>query len=233
MASAQRKARKIAFCLDEWNILYNFALFFVNMRQYQVLGKFTEYKIPLMSMPEGEHRYDFHLDRQFFANMENADICDADLDVALTVVHKGDLYNFSFKIDGTITLICDRCLDSLIWPVDTYYNIGVKYGDSYNDESDDLLIIPSSDSYLNVAYMIHDTVALTIPIKHVHPAGKCNSQMSAVLKKHRAPAADDEDFGSEEAFGDEADNSPEIGETPTDPRWDALRNFAPESSEDN
>lgn len=221
------------FCLDEWNILYNFALFFVNMRQDQILGKFTEYKIPLMSMPEGEHRYEFHLERQFFVNMESTDIYDADLRVALTVTHKGDIYNFSFKINGTITLICDRCLDSLIWPVDTYYNIGVRYGDSYNDESDDLLIIPSSDTYLNVAYMIHDTVALTIPIKHVHPAGKCNRQMSAVLKKHRAFSSGDDDYGLEEPFIGESDDGQDVGESTTDPRWDALKNFAPDSSEDN
>lgn len=207
--------------------------FFVNMRQDQVLGKFTEYRIPLMSMPEGEHRYEFHLDRQFFVNMESVDIYDADLQVVLTVTHKGELYNFSFKIDGAITLICDRCLDSLEWPVDTYYNIGVKYGDSYNDESDDLLIIPSSDAYLNVAYMIHDTVALTIPIKHVHPAGKCNRQMSAVLKKHRAFSPGDDDSRSEDPFTDAEYDGRDAGEMPTDPRWDALRNFAPESPEDN
>jgi hypothetical protein len=36
--------------------------------------------------------------------------------------------------------------------------------------------------------MIYDTVMLTIPIKHVHPLGKCNRAMSNLLKKHRAPS---------------------------------------------
>ena len=66
------------------------------------------------------------------------------------------------------------------------YHISVRYGDEYNDESDDLLVIPEADNYLNTAYMIYDTVVLSIPIKHVHPMGKCNRQMSAMLKKHRA-----------------------------------------------
>lgn len=188
-------------------------------------------------MPEGEHRFEFHLDKRFFENMENADIHDADLDVALTVTHKSDIYQFDFQITGTITLICDRCLDDLIMPVDTTYSIAVKYGDDYNDDSDDLLVIPHSDNFLNVAYMIHDTVALTIPIKHVHPLGKCNRQMSAMLKKHRATTPGDEDSELAESLIDEIDSIDAAAENQaqqqaTDPRWDALKGFAGNDGEE-
>lgn len=179
-------------------------------------------------MPQGIQTFEFHLDKKFFENMENPDIHDADLDVTLTVDHKADLYNMLFTITGTITLICDRCLDDLIQPVDTTYEIAVKYGDDYNDENDDLLIIPHSDNTLNVAYIIHDTVALTIPIKHVHPLGKCNRQMSAMLKKHRAHVPGDEDAELEDRLIDEIDSidtetSADDNAPATDPRWDALK----------
>lgn len=182
-------------------------------------------------MPEGEHRFEFHLDKRFFENMENADIHDADLDVVLIVAHKADIYQFDFHISGTITLICDRCLDDLIMPVDTTYSIAVKYGDDYNDDSDDLLIIPASDTNLNVAYMIHDTVALTIPIKHVHPLGKCNRQMSNMLKKHRATRPGDEDAELEESLIDEidaidAEAQNQAQQQSIDPRWNALKDLA-------
>lgn len=173
-----------------------------------------------MSMPQGEQTFEFSLGKQFFVNMEDPEIHDADLIVELKVTHKADLYQFNFTIKGSITLVCDRCLDSLIMPIDTTYRIAVKYGDDYNDDNDDLLIIPLSDAYLNVAYMIHDTVALTIPIKHVHPMGKCNRRMSAILKNHRAHHLDDEDIELEES-----------DRQPTDPRWDALKGFSDKSDD--
>lgn len=187
------------------------------------MGKFTEYKLPLKSLPEGVHSFEYHLGKGFFENMESQDIHDADLHVGLTVTYKRDIYTLDFKVTGTITLICDRCLDDLVMPVDTEYHINVKYGEDYNDESDDLLVIPFGDNYLNVAYMLYDTVALTIPIKHVHPLGKCNRQMSQMLKKHRAvPAGDDEEL--EEQLIDEMDTMDTSGDgAPTDPRWDALK----------
>ncbi len=160
--------------------------------------------------------------------MESPDIHDADLQVHLTVTHKRGLYSLAFHITGTITLICDRCLDDLVLPVETDYDINVKYGEDYNDESDDLLVIPESDNYLNVAYMLYDTVALTIPMKHVHPLGKCNRQMSQMLKKHRArPVGEDADL--EEQLIDEMDSmddDSQEAEPPTDPRWDALKGLA-------
>ena len=198
------------------------------------MGKFSTFKLPLKSLGVGTHEFEYHLDKQFFANMESSDVHDADLQVKLAVKYNGDFYDLDFKIDGEVVLKCDRCLDDLIMPVDTTYSIAVKYGEDYNDDSDDLLIIPQSDADINVAYMIHDTVALTIPIKHVHPLGKCNRQMSAMLKKHRAHRPDDEDAELEDSLIDEMETM-DSGDQPqaTDPRWDALKNIAPADPSDN
>ncbi len=194
------------------------------------MGKFTEYRLPLKNLSEGTHEFEYHLEKQFFTNMESADIHDADLIVGLTVTHKHDLYELAFRVTGTVTLICDRCLDDLVMPIEATYNVTVKYGEDYNDDNDDLLIIPESDNYLNVAYMIFDTASLAIPIKHVHPLGKCNRAMSAILRKHRA-RRDDEDAELEETLIDEMESMDTVSDsdsdpgsdTATDPRWDELK----------
>lgn len=198
------------------------------------MGKFTAYKLPLKSLGVGTHEFEYHLDKEFFTNMESADIHGADLDVTLTVQYNGDFYNLDFAIEGEVTLTCDRCLDALHYPIEAGYHIVVKYGDSYNDDNDEVLEIPESDSSLNVAYMIYDTVALEIPIKHVHPLGKCNRQMSAMLKKHRA-TAEGEDTELEDSLIDEMDNidaEAESRQLATDPRWDALRKLSTPGDEE-
>ena len=190
------------------------------------MGKFSAYKLPLKSLGTGTHEFEYHLDKQFFANMEGSDVHDADLAVHLTVKYNGDFYDLDFHVSGEVVLICDRCLDDLHYPIDTTYHIIVKYGEDYNDDSDEILEIPESDNTLNVAYMLYDTVELAIPIKHVHPLGKCNRQMSALLKKHRATAGD-EDAELENELIDEIDTLPDSSDdAPTDPRWDALRKLS-------
>lgn len=174
-------------------------------------------------MARGTQQFEYTLDTEFFKNMESEDILKGNVTIHLTVNCKSDYYELDFTMKGIIFIPCDRCLDEMEHKVDTTYHLCVKYGDCYNDENDELLIIPETDAYLNVAYMVYDTVALTIPLKHVHPAGKCNKGMAKHLKMHAATQVGDElediDFDDDAAdFSDDRDNN-----TPVDPRWDALR----------
>lgn len=172
------------------------------------MGKFAPYKIQLASLPEGKHEQDFECGMEFFKNMENTEIITADVKVHLDLVKKNDVYDFTFTCKGQLQIPCDRCLDPIDHEVDTVYHIIVKYGEDYNDESDELLVIPYSDSYLNVAYMLYDTIVLTIPIRHVHPMGKCNRTMLAALHKHRSTETGDEEV---DAALDEVDSEYENG----------------------
>lgn len=195
------------------------------------MGKFTDFKLRLNSLPEGKHDFSYHLGKEFFVNMENDEIHDADVEVKLVVTRHGDSFDLSFHFAGTLTLICTRCLDDLIFPVDTDYHVTVEFGDDYRDENDELLIIPASDPDLNVAFMIYETIVLTIPIKHVHPLGKCNRQMSALLRKHRGRRPDDEDAELEDELMDGIDDDTP-GDGPVDSRWDALRGLGSQGQAD-
>lgn len=184
-------------------------------------------------MSLGLHEFEYKLGKQFFVNMESQDVHDADLTVHVVVNHKDDLYYLTLNVTGEVILICDRCLDTMPYPIEASYNITVKYGPDYNDDSDELLEIPESDNTLNVAYMIYDTVELQIPIKHVHPLGKCNRAMSAILRKHRAHRPDDEDAELEDQLIDEMEadtSSSDVDDSgSTDPRWDKLKDFTTEN----
>ena len=174
-------------------------------------------------MTRGTHRFEYTLDTEFFRNMESEDISKGDVKVDLTVECKADYYELDFTMKGLVYIPCDRCLDEMEHEVDTAYHLCVKYGESYNDENDELLIIPESEYYMNIAYIVYDTVALTIPLKHVHPAGKCNKGMTQYLKKHIASQLDDDSddgyYDEEEGGSDsEIDNNNQI-----DPRWEALK----------
>ncbi len=168
-------------------------------------------------MPRGVNRFEYKLDKTFFSNMENEEIRDAELNVSLEVNNRGDFYELAFEISGELVLPCDRCLDDMRQGIDVSYGINVKYGEDYCDEADDLLIIPQSDNYLNVAYMIYDTVALAIPAKHVHQPGQCNRAMSAMLREHQP------DVEPEEMSGEEID---EFGQPiEANPCWDKLKDI--------
>lgn len=167
------------------------------------MGKLTGFNVALAGLSQGKHSMEFHLGKQFFADMESSDIQDADLDARLEIDFSHGVYALSFDIAGTVTLTCDRCLGPLQWPVDTVYSLTVKYGDERDDSADGVLVLPQSEPSLDIAPILYETVELEIPLKHVHDEGACDSAMTDMLERHSAALPD--------------------GDGPVDPRWNELK----------
>ncbi len=169
------------------------------------MGTFSQNKVELAGKADGKYTQEFVCDTDFFRNMENQEVDNAHISVHLDMVKKNEAFDLTFTFHGAMEIPCDRCLDPMDHEVDTTYHLTVQYGDEYNDASEDLLIIPYSDSYLNVAYMLYDTIMLTVPLRHVHAPGQCNRAMAAVLNKHNPGGADgmDEDLEETESLDSE------------------------------
>ena len=194
------------------------------------MGKFSAYKVDLAGKADGHYEQDFVIDKTFFENMENNDILWSDVHVHMDMDKRNDAYHCVFHCKGKLQIPCDRCLEPMKHEVDSDYELTVKFGDEYNDETDGLLIVPDSDNDLNVASIVYDTVALTIPISHVHEEGECDEATWEALQAHTAHSIAD---GDEALYGRYADddgadiegdaaNNDEINESNIDPRWAEL-----------
>jgi len=186
------------------------------------VAKFSLYNISLKNLSAGLHTYEYELDRKFFDAIDGDEVKKGNVKVALTVRRTSSTFEFNFDIKGVVQIPCTRCLDDMDQEVDTRNRLIVKFGKEYSEESDEIVIIPEDEGEINIAWFLYEFIALTIPIKHVHPAGECNRIVSSKLRKHRAVSADESDEDEvdtdvEEDFTDEED-------TPiNDPRWDTLK----------
>jgi uncharacterized metal-binding protein YceD (DUF177 family) len=173
-------------------------------------------------MRQNTQTHEYLLDNQFFANIDNEDVQKGKVKVTLTITKNAAGFLLNFTLNGTVVVLCDRCLDDMDYPINTTARLIVKFGKDYSEESDEVVIIPEAEGVINLAWFLYEFVALSISIKHVHAPGKCNKQMSAKLKKHAAKSSDEED-GS---FEMEDENIIVTGEDEaTDPRWDALKDL--------
>ena len=100
----------------------------------------------------------------------------------------------------------------------------VKFGDEYNDENEELLIIPHTDYKLNVAQFIYETIVLSVPLKKIHPGVADGTLKSEVLEKLK-------EF---EIKGEVEKQTPgeNINET-IDPRWNKLKDILIDKNKSN
>ena len=159
--------------------------------------------------------YEYRLDNQFFLDLDASEVQKGQVNVILKVRKTSGVYQLDFHTKGKVVVICDRCLDEMEQLIETEDQLKVKLGSEYW-EVDDIVVVPEEDGYINVAWFIYEFIALSIPMKHVHAPGNCNTDMESKLSKHLRVSADEED---------EFENSDESEETshPIDPRWNELK----------
>lgn len=196
------------------------------------MGKFSLYNISLRNLADGVHKFEYVLDDQYFKAIGDADsdIRRGKVAVDVTVKCVSSTFEFSFILNGEVYVPCDRCLDDILIETNSTNRLVVKFGREYSEESDEIVIIPEEEGEINIAWFLYEFVLLSLPMKHVHPPGKCNKMMTSKLNKHKAVAADaDSDSDDTPDMDDDFDDvEEESTDVAIDPRWDGLKGLVEE-----
>ena len=185
------------------------------------MAKFSLYNISLKNLSFGVHTYEYELDRKFFEAIDGDEVRKGNVSVTVTVKRTSSTFECNFDLNGVVQVPCTRCLDDMDQEVEAKNRLIVKFGQEYSEESDEIVIIPEDEGEINIAWFLYEFIALSIPIKHVHPAGECNRAVSSKFRKHRAVTADE--VGEDEVVADEEDFPDDEEEQTNDPRWDRLK----------
>jgi uncharacterized metal-binding protein YceD (DUF177 family) len=165
-----------------------------------------EMNIDLKSLTEGDHEFAFSIDDSFFQNLSDAEIQHGKVNATAAVHKTSDSdYTLTLTIDGEVTVMCDLCLDDMQQPVSSQSTYIVTMGQEPSD-NDDVITIDENKGILELEWLIYETIALAVPIKHVHAPGKCNAAMTEKLKELSATRSGD---------GEDEDD--------IDPRWAELK----------
>jgi uncharacterized metal-binding protein YceD (DUF177 family) len=173
--------------------------------------------------------YEYLLDNQFFMKIEGDDLQKGKVNVSLTVERKPSFFQLRFHLGGVAIVSCDRCLDEMEISVESDNSLIVKLGKEYAEESDEILIISEDEGVLNLAWFLYEFVSLAVPMRHIHPPGKCNKSMSATLKKHSTKNQDDDasdHYVDDDSAAMSDDSEPET--EVVDPRWEKLKDLKEE-----
>ncbi|NDV69869.1 DUF177 domain-containing protein [Dysgonomonas sp. 25] len=186
------------------------------------MGKYSKYNIPLRSLEDGKHEFTYQLTDEYFKLLgEDTDIKKGSLDVVVSLKKTATTFELNFVIAGKVKVPCDRCLDEMIMDVDTKSRLIVKFGNEYSEESDEIVIIPEEDGQINISWFLYEFIALSLPMKKVHPQGECNKTMTSKLKRHKTSSSDEDGDDND----DEMDLDDDSGEASSDSRWDALKDL--------
>jgi uncharacterized metal-binding protein YceD (DUF177 family) len=173
------------------------------------MKKMKEFIIQFVGLKLGEHEFDYKIDNKFFNHFEYDEFNDANLDVKVVLNKKTTLLELHFITSGTVNINCDLTNEPFDQVLESDYNLVVKFGDEFNDENEEILIIPHGEYEINISQYIYELIVLSLPFKRVHPGVKDGTLNSEILKKLEELSPKD--------IEDKTENE-EI-----DPRWNTLK----------
>ena len=165
------------------------------------------FELVFAGLKEGKHNFKRNITLTFFEAFDFMDFIDAKLLVNIELIKKSTLLELCFKIKGVITLACDLTNELFEMSVDPKHDLVVTFGNTFNDDNEDLIVLPHGSHKLDVSQTLFETIVLAVPQKRVHPGienGNLKSDLLDHLKRLHPSQGNKK--------------SKEI-----DPRWEALK----------
>lgn len=168
-----------------------------------------DYQIAFVGLKNGEHTFHYHIDGNFFKHFEASPIENCDVNVKLLFEKKETFFLLRFFIDGTVNVLCDRCLEPFDKEVFGDFECLVKYSDELSKEendNDEIIYIAKEESHIDISQLIYEYIILCLPIQIIHPKNEkgedgCNEAVLRILNQQKE----------------------QHNEADPDPRWAALK----------
>jgi uncharacterized metal-binding protein YceD (DUF177 family) len=170
-----------------------------------------QFNIPFIGLNDESHLFEYQIDNTFFDAYNFDEYFDANIHIELTFNKKSTVLVLAFVAKGTVNVTCDVSGETFDQEINADLSLIVKFEDEFNDENEEILILPYSAFQINVAQYIYEMVVLNVPSRRVHPKVLDGTLESEALEK--------------------LDKLRVIKEKTTedvDPRWDKLKSLITE-----
>ena len=170
----------------------------------------NEYLIPFIGLKNGKHQFDYQINKKFFDAYDYHEFEDCDIKVDIILEKRSTMLELSLKHKGTVYVPCDLTNEMFDLQIKGKIKVVVQFGDEFNNDNEELLILPHGEHQIDVSQFIYEMIVLSIPLKRIHPGVKDGSLKTEALEKLNELIVTEHKKESKE-------------EDNIDPRWDKLK----------
>lgn len=177
-----------------------------------------DFHIVFASLKPGLHTFEYDIDDTFLDILfDYKELPGLKAHVVLEMLKQNTLLELSFRMEGSVPLTCDLSNEPFEQKLKNSFSQVVKFGEAYNDDDDELLILPHSEYQIDISQQLYELLVLSVPPRRIHPdilSGKMHPEILDLLEQYTPEVPDDTEQPEEES-----------DERKTDPRWLKLKDL--------
>ncbi len=175
------------------------------------MKQLNEFLIPFLGLKLGKHSFEYIINNTFFDFFEYSDFESSTIQINAVLEKKSAFMELSLKHKGTILVPCDTTGEMFDMPIKGKIKIVVQFGDAFNNDNEELLVLPHGEHQIDISQFVYEMVVLSIPLRRVHPGIKDGTLQSDVLDKLQTLKVSESKITESKTTEN------------TDPRWDKLK----------
>ena len=177
------------------------------------MNKTKEYLIPFVGLKLGKHQFEYQISNAFFEIFDYNEFQNSDIKVNVVLEKKSTMLELSLKHKGTVNVPCDLTSEDFDLPIKGKMKLIVRFGEMYNNDNEELLILPHGEFEMDIAQYVYEMIVLSVPLRRVHPGIKDGSLNTEALTKLKELTIKEQ----------KKEHKQEQKEENIDPRWDKLK----------
>jgi uncharacterized metal-binding protein YceD (DUF177 family) len=169
-----------------------------------------EFIIQFVGLKQGKHHFEFNITKAFFDFFKYDEFNDVQITTSLLLNKTSTMMELEFVSQGTINVNCDLTNEPFNQDVYSDLKLIVRFGEEFNDENEEILILPHGEYEIDVKQYIYEMIVLSKPFKLSHPGiedGTLDIEILSSIEKYSLKE------NTEESTED------------VDPRWNKLKNL--------
>ena len=169
--------------------------------------KQKEFNIPFSGLKQGKHEFKYNIDATFFDSFEYDEFNNADIDLEVLLNKTSTMMELELEASGIVNINCDLTSEPYDQKIEANLELIIKFGEAYDDEDDEILILPHGEHQVNIAQYVYEMLVLAVPQKRIHPGIADGTLKSDVLDRLKELEPKETKIENKE----------------NDPRWDELK----------
>jgi len=168
------------------------------------MSNLKDYVISFRGLKIGDHEFDFQISDSFFEAFEYSRVKRGNISLKVILNKADTMLRLDFIFKGSVNTDCDSCGEGFDFPIDFSERLILKFSDQEEEDTEEVVFLPSSAYQVKLAQYLYEYVNLALPMRLTHPEDEEGN-----------PSCEEIDLEEFEDFKESEDDM--------DPRWDALK----------
>lgn len=174
--------------------------------------KKKDYNVVFSSLSLGHHTFEYEVNSSFLEILfDYHELPGLEAEVKVELAKQNTMLEFAFTMKAKLPANCDISGKPYVQDLSNRFELVVKFGEAYNDDDDEILILPHSEYEINIAQYLYELIVLSLPTKYLHPdvlSGDVDEETLSLLERYM-PGGDEQKDDDEKI----------------DPRWSKLKDL--------